>query len=73
MDEKTKVATYDEGEESSYINSDFENPVPEDTNLEVYDHTEEDLESILQQLQQPQNYDASPSQLPLYNQQGAQK
>ncbi|KAL0015185.1 hypothetical protein SO802_002254 [Lithocarpus litseifolius] len=68
MDEKTEVATCDEGEESSYIASDFENPVPEDTNPEVYDHTEEDLESV-QLLQQPQNYDASSSQLPLYNQQ----
>ena len=27
MDEKTEVATCDEGEESSYIASDFENPV----------------------------------------------
>ena len=35
MDEKTEVATCDEGEESSYIASDFENPVPEDTNPEV--------------------------------------
>ena len=100
MDEKTEVATCDEGEESSYIASDFENPVPEDTNpevkrsmpngyfqyrpweanlelmsaclrffVQVYDHTEEYLESVLQLLQQPQNYDASSSQLPLYNQQ----
>ncbi|XP_050269962.1 protein NTM1-like 9 [Quercus robur] len=69
MDEKTKVTTCDEGEESSYVASDFENPVPEDTNPEVYDHTEVDLESVLQLLQQPQNYDASSSQLPLYNQQ----
>ncbi|XP_050254703.1 protein NTM1-like 9, partial [Quercus robur] len=44
MDEKTKVTTCDEGEESSYIASDFENPVSEVTNPEVYDHTEEDLE-----------------------------
>ena len=50
MDEKTEVATYDKGEESSYIASDFENPVPKDANLEVYDHTEEDLESVLQLL-----------------------
>ena len=35
MDEKTKVTTCDEGEESSYVASDFENPVPEDTNPEV--------------------------------------
>ena len=68
MDEKTEVANCDEGEESSYIAPDFENPVPEDTNPEVYDHIEEDLESVLQLLQQPQNYDASSSQLPLYNQ-----
>ena len=73
MDEKTEVATCNEGEESIYIASDFENLVPEDTNPEVYDHIEEDLESVLQLLQQPQNYDASSSQLPLYNQQGAQK
>ena len=73
MDEKTEVATCDEGEESRYIAFDFENPVPVDTNPEVYDHTEEDLELVLQLLQQPQNYDASSSQLPLYNQQGAQK
>ena len=51
MDEKTEVATCNEGEESSYIASDFENPVPKDANLEVYDHTEEDLESVLQLLQ----------------------
>ena len=50
MDEKTEVATYDEGEESSHIAFDFENPMPEDTNPEVYDHTEEDLESVLQLL-----------------------
>ena len=37
--------------------------------VQVYDHTEEYLESVLQLLQQPQNYDASSSQLPLYNQQ----
>ena len=47
MDEKTEMATYDEGEESNYIAYDFENLVPEDTNLEVFDHTEEDLESVL--------------------------
>ena len=51
MDEKIEVATCDEGEESSYIASDFENPVPKDANLEVYDHTKEDLESVLQLLQ----------------------
>ena len=51
MDEKTEVATCNEGEESSYIASDFENPVLKDANLEVYDHTEEDLESVLQLLQ----------------------
>ena len=47
MDEKTEVATYNEGEESIYIASDFENLVPEDTNPKVYDHIEEDLESVL--------------------------
>ena len=47
MDEKTEVANCDEGEESSYIASDFENPVPEDPNPEVYDHIEENLESVL--------------------------
>ena len=46
MDEKTEVATCDKGEESSYIASDFENPMPKDANLEVYDHTEEDLIGI---------------------------
>ena len=61
MDEKTEVVTFNEGEESSYIASDFENPVPEDTNPEVYDHIEEDMESVLQLVQQPQNYDASSS------------
>ena len=35
MDEKTEVATCDEDEESSYIASDFENPVSEVTNPEV--------------------------------------
>ena len=50
MDERTEVATCDEGEESSYIAYDFENLVPEDTNPEVFDHTEEDLESVLQLL-----------------------
>ena len=50
MDEKTEMATCDEGEESSYIAYDFENLVPEDTNPEVFDHTEEDLESDLQLL-----------------------
>ena len=47
MDEKTEMATCDEGEESSYIAYDFENLVLEDTNPEVFDHTEEDLESVL--------------------------
>ena len=61
MDEKTEVVTCNEGEESNYIASDFENPVPEDTNPEVYDHIEEDMESVLQLVQQPQNYDASSS------------
>ena len=51
MDEKIEVATCDEGEESNYIAPNFENPLPEDTNPEVYDHTEEDLESVLQLLQ----------------------
>ena len=60
-DEKTEVATCNEGEESSYIASDFENLVLEDANPEVYDHTEVDLESVLQLLQQLQNYDASSS------------
>ena len=69
MDEKIEMATCDEGEGSSYIAYDFENLMPKDTNPEVFDHTEEDLESVLQLLQQPQNYDASSSQLPLYNQQ----
>ena len=73
MDEKIEVATCDEGEESNYIAPNFENPLPEDTNPEVYDHTGEDLELVLQLLQQSQNYDASSSQRPLYNQQGAQK
>ena len=50
MDEKTEMATCDEGEESSYIAYDFENLMPEDTNPEVFDHTEEDLESVLQLL-----------------------
>ena len=44
------MATCDEGEESSYIAYDFENLVLEDTNPEVSDHTEEDLESVLQLL-----------------------
>lgn len=34
-DEKTNVTARDEGEESSYIASDFENPMPEDTIPEV--------------------------------------
>nr|POE58176.1 protein ntm1-like 9 [Quercus suber] len=67
-DEKTNVTARDEGEESSYIASDFENPMPEDTIPEVHDQTEEDLESALQLLHQLQDYDASSSQLPLYNQ-----
>ena len=50
MDEKIEMATCDEGEESSYIAYDFENLMPEDTNPEVFDHTEEDLESVLQLL-----------------------
>ncbi|XP_050254691.1 NAC domain-containing protein 4-like [Quercus robur] len=68
-DEKTNVTARDEGEESSYIASDFENPMREDTIPEVHDQTEEDLESALQLLHQLQDYDASSSQLPLYNQQ----
>ncbi|KAL4652282.1 hypothetical protein ACB092_01G221400 [Castanea dentata] len=68
-DKKTNVTARDEGEESSYIASDFENPMPEDTIPEVHDQTEEDLESVLPLLHQPQDYDASSSQLPLYNQQ----
>ncbi|XP_075637204.1 NAC domain-containing protein 14-like isoform X1 [Castanea sativa] len=68
-DKKTNVTARDEGEESSYIASDFENPMPEDTIPEVHDQTQEDLESVLPLLHQPQDYDASSSQLPLYNQQ----
>lgn len=63
--ENINVTTGNEGEESSHIASDFENQVPE-----VYNQTEANLESVLQLLHQPQDYEVSSSRLPVFNQLG---